>query len=253
MHLIQFLEETGRFTYFAARVSLSLPFCLLRPKTTLRQLYPHLLGSLPLAFVAGAAMGIVVWMHLRAALMQVAGPGALQYLPQALSLAVVLEFAPLGAGLIVAGRSGASLAAELGSMSLTEQVDALTALGQNPLSFLAAPRVLACVIALPLLTIGIDYAAIGSAFGAEWIGGSMTWSLFSRECLRVLGLGQVAAAILKTAVFGWAIGVSGCYFGLEAQGGTEGVGRAATGGVVISVFLVLILDVFLVRLSQFWF
>ncbi len=253
MPIIHFLEETGRFAYFALRVSLFLPFALIKPRTTIRQLYPHLLGSLPLAFVAGAAMGIVVWMHLRSALMQVAGPGALQYLPQALSLAVVLEFAPLGAGLIVAGRSGASLAAELGSMSLTEQVDALSALGQNPLSFLAAPRVLACVLALPLLTIGIDYAAIGSAFVAEWMGGSMTWSLFSRECVRVLGLGQVAAAILKTAVFGWAIGMSGCYFGLAAQGGTEGVGRAATRGVVVSVFLVLILDVFLVRLSQHWF
>jgi phospholipid/cholesterol/gamma-HCH transport system permease protein len=234
-------------------VSFALPFTLTRPKTVLQQLYPHLLGALPLALVAGGAMGVVVWMHLRTALLQVAGPGALQYLPQALSLAVVLEFAPLGAGLIVAGRSGASLAAELGSMTLTEQVDALAALGQHPVSYLAAPRVLACILALPLLTIGINYAAIGSAFLAESIGGSMTWSLFSRECVRVLALGQVTASILKTAVFGWAIGVSGCYFGLQAHGGTEGVGRAATRGVVVSVFLVLILDVILVRLSQMWF
>ncbi len=253
MQFLQTLENTGRFAHFAFRVSVSLPRCLARPATVMRLLYSHLMGALPLALVAGAAMGIVVWMHLRSALLQVAGPGALQYLPQALSLAVVLEFAPLGAGLIVAGRSGASLAAELGSMNLTEQVDALTALGQNPISYLAAPRVLACMAALPLLTISIDYAAISSAFLAEWIGGSMTWVMFTRECLRVLGLGQAAAAILKTAFFGWAIGMSGCYFGLDAQGGTEGVGRAATRGVVISVFLVLILDVVLVRVSQLLF
>jgi phospholipid/cholesterol/gamma-HCH transport system permease protein len=253
MQPIPFLEAVGRFAQFAILVSISLPRVAVRPRIAGRQLYPHLLGALPLALVAGAAMGIVVWMHLRSALLQVAGPGALQYLPQALSLAVVLEFAPLGAGLIVAGRSGASLAAELGSMTLTEQVDALSALGQHPVPYLAAPRVLACMLALPLLTISIDYAAIASAFLAELIGGSMTWSLFSRECVRVLAFGQVAASILKTAVFGWAIGVSGCYFGLRAQGGTEGVGRAATRGVVVSVFLVLILDVVLVRLSQLWF
>ena len=135
-------------------------------------------------------------------------------------------------------------------MNLTEQVDALTALGQNPLSYLAAPRVLACVLTLPLLTIAIDYSAVLSAFAAESIGGSMTWLLFSRECLRVLELGQSAAAVLKTAFFGWAIGIAGCYFGLEAQGGTEGVGRAATRGVVTSVFLVLILDVVLVQVAR---
>jgi phospholipid/cholesterol/gamma-HCH transport system permease protein len=253
MPIIHTLESIGRFAHFAFRASIGLPFCLARPAVVGRLLYSHLMGALPLALVAGAAMGIVVWMHLRSALLQVAGPGALQYLPQALSLAVVLEFAPLGAGLIVAGRSGASLAAELGSMSLTEQVDALAALGQNPVTYLASPRVLACIATLPLLTISIDYAAIGSAFLAECIGGSMTWVLFTRVCLRVLGLGQAAAAVLKTAFFGWAIGLAGCYYGLDAQGGTEGVGRAATSGVVVSVFLVLILDVILVRVSQLLF
>ena len=109
------------------------------------------------------------------------------------------------------------------------------------------------MIALPLLTIGIDYSAIGSAFLAEWIGGSMTWSLFSRECVRVLGLGQVAAAILKTAALAKAEWSRWLLLWPEAGGATEGVGRAATRGVVVSVFLVLILDVFLVRLSQIWF
>jgi phospholipid/cholesterol/gamma-HCH transport system permease protein len=87
----------------------------------LNQLYQVLLGALPLGLTSGAAIGVVIWLHLRGALQQVAGPGAVQYLPQALALAVVLEFGPIAAGLLVAGRSGASLGAELGSMKLTEQ------------------------------------------------------------------------------------------------------------------------------------
>ena len=93
----------------------------------------------------------MIWMHLRGALQTVGGPAAVQYLPQALALAVVLEFAPIAAGLIVAGRSGASLGAELGSMRLTEQIDALEVLGLSPLRELVAPRLLACMLALPLL------------------------------------------------------------------------------------------------------
>ena len=105
---------------------------LLRPRLWLAQLYPILLGALPLGLTAGVAIGAVVWMHLRGALQTVGGPGAAQYLPQALALAVVLEFGPIAAGLLVAGRTGASLGAELGSMRQTEQIDALEVLGQSP-------------------------------------------------------------------------------------------------------------------------
>src|SRR5689334_6785602 len=115
------LETLGRLSHFALRTLLSLPQALLRPRETAAQLSAILIGSLPLALTAGAAIGVVVWLHLRVTLEAVAGPGAVIYLPQALALAVVLEFAPLGAGLIVAGRAGASLGAGLGAMTLTEQ------------------------------------------------------------------------------------------------------------------------------------
>jgi phospholipid/cholesterol/gamma-HCH transport system permease protein len=209
-----------------------------------------LLGALPLGIAAGAALGAVVWMHLRGALAHVGGPGAVQYLPQALALAVVLEFAPLGAGLVVAGRSGASLGAELGSMKLTEQIDALEMLGLSPLRELVAPRVLGCVLSLPLLTVFIAYLAIASGYAAEAIGGSMTFTQYRNETLRVLYPSDVIPAVLKTGFFGYFIGVTGCYFGLMASGGTEGVGRAATRSVVVSLFLVLVSNVLLVRLIQ---
>src|SRR6516225_391206 len=167
MPILSALEHLGNYAWFGARSLAAAPAAFLRPRELARQLYAILIGALPLAVAAGAALGAVVWMHLRGALISVAGPGAAVYLPQAQALAVVLEFAPLGAGLIVAGRSGASLGAELGSMRLTEQIDALEVLGLSPLKELVAPRVLACMIALPLLTVFIIHAAILSGLVAE--------------------------------------------------------------------------------------
>jgi phospholipid/cholesterol/gamma-HCH transport system permease protein len=180
----------------------------------------------------------------------VGGPSAVTYLPQALALAVVLEFAPIAAGLIVAGRSGASLGAELGSMRLTEQIDALEMLGLSPLRELVAPRLLACMLSLPLLTLFITYLALGSGYVAEALGGSLSWVQYRNECLRVLTLRDAVPATLKTVAFGFVVGVVGCYFGMNARGGTEGVGRAATGSVVVSIFLVLVADVVLVKIIQ---
>jgi phospholipid/cholesterol/gamma-HCH transport system permease protein len=248
--IVDLFETLGRATHFTARAVASLPFSLRQPGALLLQLYAVLLGALPLGGAAGMAIGAVIWMHLRGALQTVGGPGAVQYLPQALALAVVLEFAPIAAGLIVAGRSGASLGAELGSMRLTEQIDALEMLGLSPLRELVAPRLWACMLAMPLLTLFITYLALGAGFLAEALGGSLSWTQYTTECLRVLTLSDVIPATLKTAVFGLLIGLTGCYFGLNAQGGTEGVGKAATRGVVVSIFLVLVSDVVMVKLIQ---
>jgi phospholipid/cholesterol/gamma-HCH transport system permease protein len=247
---MDFLENLGRLTHFAGRALLALPWALRRPREVLAQLHSVLLGALPLGVTAGVAMGVVVWLHLRGALQTVGGPSAVTYLPQALALAVVLEFAPIAAGLIVAGRSGASLGAELGSMRLTEQIDALEMLGLSPLRELVAPRLLACMLSLPLLTLFITYLALGSGYVAEALGGSLSWAQYRNECLRVLTLRDAVPATLKTVAFGFVVGVVGCYFGMNARGGTEGVGRAATGSVVVSIFLVLVCDVVLVKIIQ---
>jgi phospholipid/cholesterol/gamma-HCH transport system permease protein len=251
MFLSNLLRTLGRSTHFALRTAMAMPGVLRRPHDLARELSQILLGALPLGAVAGVAVGMVVWMHLRSSISEIGGPGAIRLLPQALALAVVLEFGPMTAALIVAGRSGASLGAELGSMRLTEQIDALEVLGLSPLRILVAPRVLACTLALPLLTVLIDYLAIGSGFLAELLGGgSLTWTEYRQECLRALSLPETVASTLRTLVFGFLIGVTGCGAGLEAEGGTEGVGRAATRGVVGSIFVVLIANIFLVRLIQ---
>src|SRR5262249_42149800 len=160
----------------------------------------------------------------RGVLFRFVGPESVQYLPTAVALAVTLEFAPIGAGLIVAGRSGASLGAELGSMRLTEQIDALEGLGLSAMRELIVPRGLACVLTLLFLTVFMDYLAlIGSSTAENWTSG-VTWLQYHTAALAGLRFQDTLLATLKTLVFGYLIGVAGCYFGLKATGGTEGVG-----------------------------
>jgi phospholipid/cholesterol/gamma-HCH transport system permease protein len=241
------LENLGEFTHFAVRALLAALASVRRPGVLLTQFYQVFVGVLPLGAVAGLAVGAVLWLQLHGIFQRFE---AQQYLPQAMALAVVLEFAPIGAGLIVAGRAGASLGAELGSMRLTEQIDALETLGVSPLRFLVGPRVLACMLTLPLLTVFVAYLALTAGFLGEAVSGSMSARQYLNETVRVLTLHDAVPAVLKTVVFGYLIGVTGCYHGMAAYGGTEGVGRAATRGVVVSIFLVLVSDVVLVRLIQ---
>jgi phospholipid/cholesterol/gamma-HCH transport system permease protein len=246
MALVDFLEHLGRYVYFAGQSFGAALGAFGRPREVLRQLHQIYLGAMPLGIVAGCSLGAVIWMHLHGVLARL-GSGYTDLLPQALALAVVLEFAPMGAAFIVAGRSGASLGAELGSMRLTEQLDALEALGLSPLRQLVAPRVLAAMLALPLLTIQIAALAVVGSYLAECVGGSMSWQQYWTACLNGLRLKDVIPATLKTVVFGYWIAVTGCYFGMTTQGGTEGVGKAATRSVVTSIFLVVVSDVLLVR------
>jgi phospholipid/cholesterol/gamma-HCH transport system permease protein len=192
-------------------------------------------------------------MHLRAVLLRTPaaqGAGAVELLPSAVALAVVLEFAPIGAGLIVAGRTGASLGAELGAMRITEQIDALEAMGESPLRRLVGPRVAACIVALPMLTTFMAVLAILAAFGAEMLSGTLTSLLYQERTWSALRVQDVVPSTLKTAFFGFVTGVSGCYFGMKALGGTEGVGHASTRGVELSTLFVLVSNVLLVRVIQ---
>lgn len=247
MPVLSSLESVGRFCHLGMSCLLALPGAMLRPREVLRQLHDILIGALPLASVSGLALGVVIWMHSYRLLQRFGAP---EYLPEGLALAVVLELAPTGAGLIIAGRTGASLGAELGSMRLTEQLDALEVLGLSPLRQLVAPRVLACMIALPLLTILMIYLELLGSFGAELIGGSLGWVQYQHAALRSLRLEDALPALLKTQVFGFLIGLTGCWCGMTAEGGTEGVGRAATRSVVLSILLVLASNVLLVRVIQ---
>jgi phospholipid/cholesterol/gamma-HCH transport system permease protein len=245
-----FLEAVGRYAAFTGRAFVAMLLAVSRPKESLRQFHAVFLGALPLAVVAGLAIGIVLWMHLRGVLARFGGAEAVQYLPTAVALAVTLEFAPVGAGLILAGRGGASLGAELGSMRLTEQIDALEVLGFSAVRELVGPRVLACVLALPILTVFMDYLALVGSFAAEHTASGVSWVQYRQASLAGLRFADTLLATLKPLAFGFLVGVAGCYFGMRAEGGTEGVGRAATRGVVVATLSVLIANVILVRVIQ---
>jgi phospholipid/cholesterol/gamma-HCH transport system permease protein len=247
--VLNLLEWFGRLTAFAARAVPAAAWAAPRAGRWVRPFYGVLIGGLPLAAVTGLALGVVIWVHTRDVLERT-GTGAVEYLPTFLAAAVLLELAPVGAGLIVAARTGASLGAELSSMRVTEQIDALELLGVSPVRRLVGPRVVACVLAAPLLHVLIAATALGSGFGAETLTGSTTYLKFATAALRELVLADVIPAGVKTLAFGLVVGVTGCFIGMHPRDGSEGVGRAATDSVVACCLLVLTTDVLLVVLIK---
>lgn len=246
--MLDALARLGDGVSFALAGALPTLASAARPREWLRPLSDVLVGALPLAFVLGVALGAVVWMQARGVLARTAG--AAELLPTVLAAAVLLELAPVGAGLIVAARSGAALGAELGSLRLSEQVDALELLGVRPVRRLVAPRVVACVVATPALHVLVAALALGSGYVAEVLTGGTSWLKYRAAVLGELRLADVLPAGLKTVAFGWLVGVAGSFTGLSATGGSEGVGRATTAGVVRCCLLVLAADVFLVGLIR---
>lgn len=219
-----------------------------------RELIRHLdeVGSksLPLVAMAGAAIGTVLSMEARSSLSRF---GAKAMLPSAIVYSVVLEMGPIITGLVVSGRVGAGIGAELASMKVTEQIDAIEASAINPYRFLAATRILACILMLPLLTIGAD--ACGVFMG--WLTSTITDPISMRQFIDAGFKGATFNALLpptfKTAVFGMIIGTIACFQGMKTQGGAAGVGRAATESVVLSSLFVILADVVLVKFILVFF
>jgi phospholipid/cholesterol/gamma-HCH transport system permease protein len=239
----------GNLTRFGLRAVPRAVAAIVHPNWWARPFYGMTIGALPLAAVTGVALGVVIWLHTRDVLART-GTGAVEYLPTFLSAAVLLELAPVGAGLILAARTGASLGAELASMRVGEQLDALELLGVSPLTRLIGPRILACMLAVPVLHIAIATIALASGFVAESLTGHTTLLKYDSAAMQELYLNDVIPAALKTLVFGLLVGVTGCFIGLNAAEGSEGVGRAATDSVVACSLFVLAADVLLVGLIK---
>jgi phospholipid/cholesterol/gamma-HCH transport system permease protein len=161
------------------------------------------------------------------------------------ALSMTRELGPVLTGLIVAGRAGASMAAELGTMKVTEQVDALTTMAVNPIKYLIVPRVISAIIMLPVLTIFSDLIGITGGYFVSVQVLDVNPTIYLRRTTDFLELGDIYGGILKALVFGLIISTISCYKGFNTEGGAEGVGRATTGAVVISSMLILISDYFL--------
>ena len=219
-------------------------------KETWRQVFEIGWRSLPLVALAGFAIGVVLSMHTRASLERF---GAEVLIPAGLAIALVRETGPLATGLLVAGRVGAGIGAELGAMKVTEQIDALEAVAVDAFKFLAVTRIIACIVAMPLLTTVMDFAGILGGYVAEASINGMSGRLYFHRAFSLIEFSDFLPATLKTVVFGFIIGTVASYLGFTTSRGTEGVGRASTSSVVTASICIILVNVVLVKLIFFVF
>ena len=217
---------------------------------TIRQLHELGLRSAPLIAVSGVAVGIVLSMHTRASLERF---GAESMIPAGLALALVRETGPLTAALLLSGRIGAGIGAELGAMRVTEQIDALEASAVDAFKYLVVTRTVACVIALPILTTIMNFCGMLGGFLAEQAASGMSLRLYFNRAFSLIDMTDYVPATVKTMVFGFIIAVTSSYLGFTTSRGTEGVGRASTRAVVLSSILIIVSNVILVRIIFFLF
>ena len=213
----------------------------------LRQCYQVGYKSLTLISITGAIMGLVLTIQSRPVL---ADFGAVTMLPSMVSLSLIREMGPVITALICAGKIGSGMGAELGSMKVTEQIDAMEVSSINPIKYLVVTRVLAATIMIPLLTIYADACGIaGSWLGAN-IKGDVSFVLFFSQAFAPVEMIDVLPAVIKTFFFGAVIGLVGCYKGYNAGSGTQSVGVAATSAVVMASLLVFIVDMIAVQITD---
>ncbi len=245
--VVEWFGELGQFTWKMLRTLLLPPFEF---REFLRQLDAIGPKSVPLVMLAGGATGVVMSMQTRDSLVHL---GAKGMLPAIIFYSMVKETGPIITALVVSGRVGAGIGAELGSMRVTEQIDAIEASAVNPYKYLAATRVAACILMLPLLTLVADASGFLMGWVADFIAEPISLRLFLDHATRNASLGDFLPPTFKTAVFGLIIGLIASFQGMRAHGGTEGVGRAATQSVVLCSLFVILADVILVRLIVLFF
>ena len=203
--------------------------------------------SLPLIAVTGTIMGLVLTIQSRPVLVNF---GAVTMLPGMVAISLIREMGPVITALICAGKIGSGMGAELGSMKVTEQIDAMEVSSTNPMRFLVVTRVLAATIMIPLLILYADgFGILGSWAGAN-IKGDVSFFLFFSQAFAHVKFIDFLPAVIKSFFFGAAIGLVGCYKGYNAGRGTESVGVAANSAVVLSSLLVIILDMIAVQVTD---
>ncbi|MGD1022034.1 MAG: ABC transporter permease [Candidatus Sulfotelmatobacter sp.] len=248
--IIQFLEwfgDLGIFFWQVVRAAVTPPFEF---GELFRQLDEIGSKSLPLVALAGAATGVVLSLEARYSLTRF---GAKSLLPAAIVFSVIHETGPIITGLVVSGRAGAGIGAELASMKVTEQIDAIEASAVNPYRLLAATRILACILMLPLLTLAADFCGLLMGWVTQAMVAPVSLHQFINAGFSGADFNDFLPPTFKTAVFGLIIGLIACFQGMRTQGGAAGVGRAATSSVVLSSLFVILADVVLVKLIILFF
>jgi phospholipid/cholesterol/gamma-HCH transport system permease protein len=236
---LAFLAATGRLVLFAGLALTTLFAPPFYPRAILREMVNIGYFSLPVVGLTAIFTGMVLALQSYTGFSRFAAEGAVATV---VVLSVTRELGPVISGLMVAGRVGAAMAAEIGTMRVTDQIDALTTLSADPLRYLVLPRLLAGVITLPMLVVVADIIGV---FGGYLIGvykldfNPQAYLIGTREHLET---SDVVSGLVKAAVFGFIIALMGCYHGYHSRGGAEGVGRATTHAVVSASILILVVD-----------
>ena len=242
-----FFKEIGEISRFTAR--------FFREVTKPKQEFEEFINqcfwvgykSLILVGITGFIMGLVLTIQTRPTLLEF---GAASMLPAMVSVSLVREIAPVITALICAGKIGSGIGAELGSMKVTEQIDAMEVSGTNPFKYLVVTRVMATTLMLPVLSSVANAISIFGGYLGVNIRGNVSWNLYWFQVFDALSFGDVIPSLIKTVFFGFVIGIVGCYKGYTSQKGTEGVGRSATTAVIVASLLVFIVDLIAVQVTD---
>jgi phospholipid/cholesterol/gamma-HCH transport system permease protein len=213
----------------------------------LRQSFKIGYKSLPLISVTGFIMGLVLTIQARPSLVHF---GAVSLLPGMVAVSLIREMGPVITALICAGKIGSGMGAELGSMKVTEQIDAMEVSSTNPMKFLVVTRVLAATLMIPILVLYADALGMFGSWAGANIKGDVTFVLFCSQAFSHLEFIDFMPAVIKSFFFGAVIGLVGCYKGYTAGRGTESVGIAANSAVVLSSLLVIIVDLIAVQITD---
>lgn len=246
----RFFEEIGDMTYFAIRFFKEVFTAPFEWKELIRQCYQMGNRSFLLVGVTGFILGLVFTLQSRPTLMEF---GAESWMPSMVSISIVREIGPVIIALICAGRIGSGIGAELGSMKVTEQIDAMEVSGTNPFKYLVVTRILATTLMLPLLIIMGDAVALFGSAIVENLKGEVSYMLYFNKVFDALKFSDIIPATIKSFFFGSAIGLVGCYKGYHCSKGTVGVGEASNEAVVYTSMLLFIIDFIAVFLTDIFF
>lgn len=245
-----FLAEIGELAAFAGRFFRELVRPPYEPREFLRQCYQMGNRSLVLVLVTGFIIGLVLTLQSRPTLIEF---GAESWMPNMVGISIVREIGPVITALICAGRIASGIGAELGSMRVTEQIDAMEVSGTNPFNYLVVTRILATTLMIPLLVIFGDFIALLGSALIEFLKGDVSFQLYFNTVFDALSFGDLIPATVKSFFFGFVIGLVGCYKGYYCKKGTAGVGKAANTAVVLSSLLVFFVDFIAVFISDIFY
>lgn len=249
-YFINFFSEMGGISIVFWRANVALFTTPLRGRETVEQMYKIGVASLPLVTLTSLFTGMVLALQ---SAYQLQIFSAVQFTSDLVSLSVVRELGPVLTAMVVAGRVGASIAAEIGTMKVTEQIDALQSLATDPIRYLVVPRYVAAFIMLFIVTIYANVIGVFGGYVVAILKLGISSHQYITRAIDILVLKDLYTGFIKAIVFGVVISMVGCYHGFEAKGGAEGVGNATTKAVVTSMISIIAFDCFFTGLFYFMF